>query len=107
VHGASGDHEVFTGGARIPIEASFPPDTKLSLGVRPEDLHLDTGGAFQGEVQVVARLGHRSLVHFTFGEESIVAESAGDADLHVGDRVAFAADGFYLFDDTGVAIGRA
>jgi ABC-type sugar transport system ATPase subunit len=82
------------------------PKGRVSIGVRAEDLRPADDGPFAGEVQVVERLGHRSLVHFAFEGHTLVAECPGDASVHLGDRIAFTAppDAFHLFGEDGAAL---
>jgi multiple sugar transport system ATP-binding protein len=86
------------------IDVGRPISGRVSLGVRAEALRPAADGPFQGEVQVVERLGHRSLVHFAFAGAVMVAECPGDAPVRAGDRAAFTADAFHLFDERGEAL---
>ncbi|MBI2392075.1 MAG: sn-glycerol-3-phosphate ABC transporter ATP-binding protein UgpC [Deltaproteobacteria bacterium] len=93
--------------ATIAVDRAIPVGTRLFVGVRPEDLHLADDGPFRGEVQVVERLGHRSLVHLSRGDQTLVAECPGDVPVHVGEQIAVAPRerSFHLFDEAGLAIG--
>jgi ABC-type sugar transport system ATPase subunit len=86
------------------IDVGRPVSGRISLGVRAEDLLPADDGPFRGEVQVVERLGHRSLVHFRFAGAVMVAECPGDAPIRAGDRASFTAAAFHLFDERGEAL---
>jgi multiple sugar transport system ATP-binding protein len=82
----------------------------VELGVRPEALRLATDGELRGEVEVIERLGERTLVHVqTEGCGLVVAEGDADHEPRIGEQVALAIDGLrvHLFDAQGCALRAA
>ncbi|WP_049903172.1 ABC transporter ATP-binding protein [Halococcus agarilyticus] len=81
----------------------------LVLGIRPNQLELDTGENpdFEAEVQVVEPMGEYNLLHGTFGGESYTVKVAGDrrpAEMSVT-GFSIPQDQIYLFDRaSGAAI---
>ena len=76
----------------------------LTLGVRAEHVHAGRGTA--ARVDVIERLGDRTLIYAMLGDGSpIVYDEPGDAAVHIGDRVALSFDSaaVHLFDATGRA----
>ena len=76
----------------------------LTLGVRAE--HVHAGGGTSGRVDVIERLGDRTLIYAMLGDGStIVYGEPGDTGVSIGDRVALSFDGaaVHLFDATGRA----
>ena len=86
------------------IEAAALPAGPFVLGIRAE--HVSSGQGSPAMVEVVERLGERTLIHARLGDGSVlVYDEAGDAPLRIGDRVALQADGAaaHLFDTVGRA----
>ena len=76
----------------------------LTLGVRAEHVHAGSGSA--ARVDVIERLGDRTLIYAMLGDGStIVYDEPGDAGIRIGDRVELSFDGtaVHLFDATGRA----
>jgi len=76
----------------------------LTLGVRAE--HVHAGGGAAARVDVIERLGDRTLIYAMLGDGStIVYDEPGDAGGRIGDRVELSLDGaaVHLFDATGRA----
>ena len=94
--------EMVWSGATVPI--SFV-GTTVTLGIRPEHLHVDTTGPFSGPVELFERLGPLSFSHLGArgSVNTIVAQLPGDRSvtlgevLHMGvwpeDAHVFGADG--------------
>ena len=76
----------------------------LTLGVRAEHVHAGRGTA--GRIDVIERLGDRTLIYAMLGDGStIVYDEPGAAPVSIGDRVELTIDGaeVHLFDATGRA----
>ena len=88
--------------------AGLPAQGGLRLGLRPEAVRV-TGlgaGTTEGEVQLVERLGDRTLVYARLGDGlDVTAEDKGDSRVRLGDRIGLAVDGSaaHLFDSNGIA----
>ncbi len=107
-------------GVRVPLDhLALPttPATRMTLGIRPEDLTLLRGGAelsgpttslVTGTTVLVERLGGTSHIHFDVGTTRLMATVSHDdlpaagAPVHVSVPPARA----HLFDAEGVALAR-
>ena len=96
------------GSAVLPTGIAAPPGAlpqRVTLGVRPEDVRPDGGAALPAAVEVVERLGPRTLVHARLEDGSSLAyEDAGTSPVAVGDRVRLALDAraVHVFDGDAV-----
>jgi multiple sugar transport system ATP-binding protein len=86
---------------------------RVTLGVRPAHLQVDTqggrAGGFAGEVQLIEYLGNEVLVSFGQGESEIAALMPSAQCPRLRDAVRFVADPLqvHLFDiDTGASLLR-
>lgn len=78
----------------------------LRIGLRPEAVAVTAPGmgTTQAEVELVERLGDRTLVYARLGDGAeVTAQAAGSAAVKLGDRVGLAIDGTlaHLFDADG------
>lgn len=91
----------------LPISTVPSDATDLTLGVRAEDLHINQSGDNVGTVQVLERLGDRSLVHVGLddGQTTLILVDSGNTRLSVGDVVGFSVDiaRTHIFDGSGAA----
>ena len=99
---------VTTGGAVIQsdIGRAGLPDGALTFGVRPDALRVAEDGEFSGVVELVERLGDRTLLHVRLSDGSlVVAEDGGKSQLRTGAAIRLNADreGTHLFDAEGAA----
>ena len=87
--------------------ASLPSRDGMTLGIRPDALRVTAGGGdISGAVQLLERLGDRTLVHVRLPDGTlVVAEDGGNSTLATTDGIALKADrgGLHLFDAQGVA----
>jgi multiple sugar transport system ATP-binding protein len=84
--------------------ASLPCISELVLGVRAE--HITPGGGSPARVDVVERLGERTLIYAIAGDGStIVYDEPGDMAPAIGDYVELSIDPAHalLFDASGLA----
>lgn len=89
----------------------LPAGSQVELGLRPESVRVARDGAAgtQATVELVERLGERSLVYARLkGGSTVTAEDEGVTTLKVGDRVTLAIDGHaaHLFGPDGVGYHR-
>jgi multiple sugar transport system ATP-binding protein len=103
-------------GLRLPLPgerfAAPGAAAPVTLGIRPEDLHVvPTGsgvadGALSGRVVLVEMLGGTSHVHFDAGPHRLLASVGGDRLPGVGDTIAVRArtDRAHLFGADGGAL---
>ncbi|MDB5529397.1 MAG: ugpC [Devosia sp.] len=99
---------VTTGGSVIVtnIASAGLPSGELTFGVRPDALRVAPNGSFSGTIELIERLGDRTLLHVRLLDGSlVVAEDVGKSQLQTGSPVSLAADGdgTHLFDAAGVA----
>jgi multiple sugar transport system ATP-binding protein len=93
---------------RTAVAADQLADGKYSLGIRSEDVRIAPSGQGSAEatVEVIERLGERTLVYVRLGDDQqIVGSDAGNSRVAVGDRVGLTFDGTksHLFDESGRA----
>jgi ABC-type sugar transport system ATPase subunit len=83
-------------GVRVGLDAdtlTAPAASRLTLGIRPEDLEVVVGDAdaasrLAGRVVLVERLGGTSHVHFDVGTNRLLASVSGERLPSVGDLIA-------------------
>jgi multiple sugar transport system ATP-binding protein len=88
---------------RVP-RAGLPAGAPLQLGLRPESVRVAAGGPIQAEVELVERLGERTLVYGRLADGgAIIAEDEGNSRVRLGDKVALTIDGAaaHLFGPEG------
>jgi multiple sugar transport system ATP-binding protein len=95
-------------GARVSLpQGRDTPMEQTTLGVRPEDLRIDstaTGGdSLSGRVVLVERLGGTTHVHFDAGPHRLMAALSNDSVPEVGEeiRVRIRAERVHLFGADG------
>jgi ABC-type sugar transport system ATPase subunit len=95
-------------------DLSAAAGTRLTVGIRPEDLHVATASSrsrLSATVEHVENLGHESLVHLRLAAAAkdaplLVARIGAARPLSKGDRldVEMDADRIHLFAENGSAI---
>ena len=88
--------------------AGLPNGQGLQLGVRPENVAVVAAGqgTSDAEVQIVERLGDRTLVYALLADGAeVVAQDEGSSTVRMGDRVGLRIDGaaVHLFGTDGTA----
>jgi len=99
----------FADGSSVPLDAE-PTSSSVSLGVRPEDLGVnttrpDTGRVIEGTVDTVEPLGEFTVVNVSV-DGRIVKAKEPSTDVGRGDTVylTYAADSAYVYDDEGMLV---
>lgn len=64
-------------------------DQKSILGIRSEDLILESNGQIKSQVELVEMLGSEKLVHFKLNENNIIAKISSEIEIEQGDPIAF------------------
>jgi multiple sugar transport system ATP-binding protein len=78
---------------RVP-RAGLPAGATLELGLRPESVKVAAGGGTSAKVDLVERLGDRTLVYAHLSDGlAITAEDAGTSAVAMGDTVNLRIDG--------------
>jgi multiple sugar transport system ATP-binding protein len=88
---------------RVPRDG-LPAGGPLQLGLRPESVRVVDGGPIQAEVELVERLGERTLVYGRLADgAAITAEDEGNSRVRLGDKIGLAVDGAaaHLFGPDG------
>jgi multiple sugar transport system ATP-binding protein len=104
-------------GARVRLESGGVVDVgainaaqgqKVTVGVRPEHMRVAADGAVKGKVRFVERLGAASFAYIDApgAESEVIAETAGDLSLRVGDDVTLEVSAAHVFDESGAALAR-
>jgi multiple sugar transport system ATP-binding protein len=90
------------------VQTTIPRDTlpsgELRLGLRPEAVRVSDGAATSAKVELVERLGERTLVYARLPDgQPITAEDSAYSRLAIGDEAALAIDGAaaHLFGPDG------
>jgi multiple sugar transport system ATP-binding protein len=91
----------------VPSSAeSIQPGETLTLGIRPDHLHVREDGAFRGRIELVEQLGENHLLYVDAGGLRLTAREAGDSRHQAGDTVAlaFSGEAGHLFRPSGEAL---
>jgi multiple sugar transport system ATP-binding protein len=108
--GSGGTTVALASGQRIvvPVEAgSARPGDAVTLGIRPEGLHVDPAGQITADVTLVERLGGLTLLHATApGDQAITVQIEGSDPTKAHDHIRLAVDAgaTHLFDKAGQAL---
>ena len=91
---------------RVPT-AGLPESDKYQLGVRPENIHVTgpQGAGTDAQVEIVERLGDRTLVHARMSDGTeVTAQADGTSGVRMGDAIGLTFHGAaaHLFDGDGV-----
>jgi multiple sugar transport system ATP-binding protein len=88
------------------MDADLPHTGPLTLGIRAESITVDPQGELPGRIDIVERLGDRTLVHVGLADgSSVVAEAHRDSTAAPGEAVALRIDSarLHVFDAAGLA----
>ncbi|HEY7809696.1 MAG TPA: ABC transporter ATP-binding protein [Allosphingosinicella sp.] len=106
--GAGGDYASVTLGDGSVVQTRVPRaglgTGTLQLGLRPESVRLTADGGSSAKVDLVERLGDRTLLYAHLSDgQAITAEDSGTSAVQVGDTVRLRIDGgsAHLFDADG------
>ena len=83
---------------------------RIKLGVRPEHLTLEQEGDLQGEIEALEHVGPRAYLHARLLDGTrLVAQTDGDTQARLGDRVAFRlrSEATHLFNASGKTLARS
>ena len=99
--------ELASGGS-VAFDRPLPPGRRITLGIRPEDLHPDEGRpVIEGTIMVREPLGHETLIYVGTSSGEIIAKADGRSPPEVGDVVRLGAlpENMHVFDaETGEAL---
>jgi multiple sugar transport system ATP-binding protein len=85
----------------------LPAGAELRLGLRPEAVRVggDGSATTKAKVELVERLGERTLVYGRLGDgQAITGEAEGDSAVKIGDEVPLTIDGAaaHIFGPDGI-----
>lgn len=88
----------------VPSGKSLPDD--FTLGIRPEDIHIKSGGEFTGRVGLTEPLGVETIVHIRSGRQTLQCLVPGITHLVLDDEIRFeiAPERLHYFDKSGLRI---
>ena len=92
------------------VARSQLPSGDLRVGIRPEAVRVAPKGTTKAKVELVERLGERTLVYARLANgQAITAEDSGDSRVRIGDEVRLKIDGAaaHVFDARGAGYHRA
>ena len=81
---------VFTGGA---LDLPTPPGPQLTLGQRPEHIHLDADAPWRGEVVLVEPTGADTYVVLKTGVGLITVRAPANTKIAIGEHVGMTVSG--------------
>ena len=90
--------------------SALPKEGALRIGIRPEAARVGGKGGTKGKVELVERLGERTLIYARLSDgQPITAEDSGDSRVKIGDEVPINIDGGagHLFDASGAGYHAA
>ena len=90
--------------------SALPEEGELRIGIRPEAARVGGKGGTKGKVELVERLGERTLIYARLSDgQPITAEDAGDSRVKIGDEVPIKIDGAaaHIFDASGAGYHAA
>jgi multiple sugar transport system ATP-binding protein len=75
----------------------------FTLGVRPEDVHPGSQGAYTGTVALIEPLGVETVLHIKAGDQTLVSTVPGMTGLRIGSDVRFdiVRERLHFFNRTG------
>ena len=85
--------------------AGLPSDGPLEIGLRPESVKVAADGGTSAKVDLVERLGDRTLIYAHLADgQAITGEGTGTSAVQVGDTVNLRIDGAaaHLFGPDGL-----
>jgi multiple sugar transport system ATP-binding protein len=94
---------------RVP-RSKLPKEGELRIGIRPEAARVAATGDTTGKVELVERLGERTLIYARLSDgQPITAEDEGDSRVKIGDEVPLKIDGAvaHIFDASGAGYHAA
>jgi multiple sugar transport system ATP-binding protein len=111
--GASGTAVALPSGPSlaVPVEpGSASAGQIVTMGIRPEGLHIDPSGPLAGTVTLVERLGGLTLLHVTMdGNRQLTVQIEGSDPSRIHDQIRLAVDpaACHLFDADGLALSQS
>jgi ABC-type sugar transport system ATPase subunit len=86
------------GGMRLPLGGGLPAALRpyaggtVTLGIRPEDIRIDSGEGLPAQVSLVEPTGSEAYVHADVGQRRVVIRVPGAAPVAAGDSIRLRVD---------------
>lgn len=90
----------------LPIHDGEKFPQELLVGIRPEDVKIDGGAEFSGQVALTEPLGVETIIHVKSGDRVLLSIVTGITSLKVGDAVKFSInrERLHYFNRDGVRV---
>lgn len=91
---------------KISLPEGWDPPADFLLGIRPEDVKLNSEGEFEGALTLLEPLGVETILHLTSGEQTLLSLIPGMTEFKIGENVKFdiTQERLYCFDDKGISL---
>ncbi|MEI7989610.1 MAG: ABC transporter ATP-binding protein [Chloroflexota bacterium] len=88
----------------VPNEVKLP--SSFTLGLRPENVHLDDAGEFSGVIELLEPLGVETILHIRSGKQVLLSVIAGITPRKMGENIRFSIvhERLSFFDKEGTRI---
>jgi multiple sugar transport system ATP-binding protein len=97
-------------GLTVPVEPGGASAGQIvTMGIRPEGLHIDPSGPLAGTITLVERLGGLTLLHVAMdGNQQLTVQIEGSDPSRIHDQIHLAVDpaACHLFDSDGLALSQ-
>jgi multiple sugar transport system ATP-binding protein len=104
LHGHIAGGQFKYAGRALPVDTQLPAGPAI-LGVRPEDLEIESSGTalLDGIVDVVERMGHETIVYVQHADEQVIARLGPDVACPPGQSISLGANSasWHFFAATG------
>lgn len=102
---ASGVIQLQQSPIRVPYTSRTLPSV-LTLGIRPEDVHLHSAGEFTSEIALIEPLGVETILHLRSGQQRLLSIVSGMSTWRIGDTVRFNInhERLHYFDSMGARL---
>ena len=100
----NGTIQIENSALKIPVnKADGDLPEKFTLGVRPEDIHPQADGEFEGIATLIEPLGVETIVYLHAGDQTIVSLVSGISPIKLGESVRFniIQERLHYFNDEG------
>ncbi len=76
-------------GLHLPVPQDCAIPEEVLIGIRPEDINIESEGKFTGQVALTEPLGVETVVHVRSQEQTLLSLMPGLMHFHIGDEIKF------------------
>jgi multiple sugar transport system ATP-binding protein len=76
-------------GLHLPVPHDCDIPEEVLIGIRPEDINIESEGKFSGQVALTEPLGVETVVHVRSQEQTLLSLMPGLMDFRIGDEIRF------------------